>query len=88
MAGVTAAVAAAAAAGVSLCGGPQDFSARGLAQFAGARLEQLPCVLVVAEQLVSLLHLSLVILYVERAATAGLCMWVVSESTVYMKFNE
>lgn len=53
-AGVTAA--AAAAGGVSLCWGPQDLSARGLAQFAGARLEQLPGVLVVAELLVSSLQ--------------------------------
>lgn len=49
-------VTAAAAAGVSLCRGLQDLSARGLAQFAGARLEQLPGVLVVAEQLVSSLQ--------------------------------
>lgn len=49
-------VTAAAAATISLCWGPQDLPARGLAQFAGARSEQLPGVLVVAEQLVSSLQ--------------------------------
>lgn len=36
--------------------GPQDPSARALAQFAGARSERLPGVLVVADQLVSSLR--------------------------------